>query len=60
MRWLALGVLLWAAATLLLRRAPSASGAGGHAVAGHASLARGHAHAAFRWLYLMTFIAGAP
>jgi MFS family permease len=58
MLWLALGVLLLGgSATLLLQRAPAASGAGGRAVAGH-SLRQAMATPQFRWFYLMTVLAG--
>jgi predicted MFS family arabinose efflux permease len=58
MLWLALGVLLLGgSATLLLQRAPSASGAGGRAVAGH-TLRQAMATPQFRWFYLMTVLAG--
>ena len=58
MLWLALGVLLLGGgATLLLQRAPSASGAGGRAVAGH-TLRQAMATPHFRWFYLMTVLAG--
>jgi MFS family permease len=58
MLWLALGVLLLGGgATLLLQRAPAASGAGGRAVAGH-TLRQAMATPHFRWFYLMTFLAG--
>ena len=55
---LALGVLLLGgSATLLLQRAPAASGAGGRAVAGH-TLRQAMATPHFRWFYLMTVLAG--
>ncbi len=58
MLWLALGVLLLGGgATLLLQRAPAASGAGGRAVVGH-TLRQAMATPHFRWFYLMTFLAG--
>lgn len=58
MQVLAVGVvLLGGGATLLLARAPSASGAGGRAVAGH-TLRQAMATPQFRWFYLMTVLAG--
>lgn len=58
MQVLAVGVLLLGGgATLLLQRAPAASGAGGRAVAGH-TLRQAMATPQFRWFYLMTVLAG--
>jgi hypothetical protein len=58
MLWLALGVVLlgWQRHAVAAA-APSASGAGGRAVAGH-TLRQAMATPHFRWFYLMTCIAG--
>ncbi len=51
-------LLLGGGATLLLQRAPSATGSAGRAVAGH-SLRQAMATPQFRWFYLMTVL-GSP